>query len=50
MQKNTTEISSQRLNEFFYERILAEQKHHAPPLTDDTISYLVNLLVYFANS
>ncbi|MCX4187039.1 hypothetical protein [Methylophaga sp. OBS4] len=43
-------VSTQRLNEWLKDRLQHESRHTIPPFTEDTVSYLVNLLVYFSQS
>lgn len=50
MHKAENIVSTQRLNEWFKDRLVDESRHSIPPITEGTLSYLVNLLVHFSQS
>jgi hypothetical protein len=50
MQKTTTLIASNNLNEWFKDRLLDVTRNSSLALSDDTLSYLVNLLVFYSDS
>lgn len=43
-------VSSTNLNEWFRDRLLHESHKTSPSFSDDTVSYLVNLLTHFSRS
>ena len=50
MRKTTKMISTKNLNEWFKDRILEETHSSSPAFSEETISYVVNLLVFYSRS
>lgn len=50
MQKTTKMISTKNLNEWFKDRLLEASGSSSPALSEATLSYLVNLLVFYSDS
>lgn len=50
MQKSTTLIASNNLNEWFKDRLSDASRNSSPPLSENTLVYLVKLLVFYSDS
>lgn len=50
MDDDRKSISTQRLNDFLKTRLTDESRLFQPPITDNTLAYIINLMVHFSRS